>query len=254
MAKLFGLNGYASGKLGNTVLAVYNGTQVARQYQPIVNNPKSPLQNQQRAKGNLAGRMSGFVPQKAISGLGRNNRERRGEFLRNILKGATVTSNAGVYNAKIASEDILFSKGALASPFRNITVGATAHTVSVNLVAPTSGYTAEEWARLGSRIVVLVYDSTSQDLVECATVLASMPTYPGGNVSSLVNIGYPDAFEAEIYIVPMSTSDGSNMAITTDMVGLDDNAAAAALSVNGNAVVFDYGRSLYIGRGVYTPA
>lgn len=50
MAKVYGLNGYLRGKLGNTVFAIRNGEQLSRQYNPNPMNPKSAIQTENRAK------------------------------------------------------------------------------------------------------------------------------------------------------------------------------------------------------------
>ena len=50
MAKVYGLNGYLRGKLGNTVFAIRNGEQLSRQYNPNPMNPKSATQTENRAK------------------------------------------------------------------------------------------------------------------------------------------------------------------------------------------------------------
>ena len=50
MAKIYGLFGSITGKLADTVMAVRNGEQIARKYQPVVFNPSTPAQVAQRAK------------------------------------------------------------------------------------------------------------------------------------------------------------------------------------------------------------
>lgn len=63
MAKVYGINGYATGKLGNQVLAIRNGEQIARQYQPIVTNPNTQAQVAVRAKLKLMSQLSAAVAQ-----------------------------------------------------------------------------------------------------------------------------------------------------------------------------------------------
>ena len=50
MSKVFGLQGFLRGKLGNTVFAIRNGEQIARQYNPNPANPKSVTQTANRAR------------------------------------------------------------------------------------------------------------------------------------------------------------------------------------------------------------
>lgn len=58
MSKVFGLQGYLTGKLGATVFAVRNGEQIARQYNPSPANPKTAGQIENRAKLKLLSQLS----------------------------------------------------------------------------------------------------------------------------------------------------------------------------------------------------
>lgn len=60
MAKFYG--GYVkSGKLGSSVFAISKGVTIERQYQPIVNNPQTKRQVQQRAKFKLLSGLASVV-------------------------------------------------------------------------------------------------------------------------------------------------------------------------------------------------
>lgn len=61
MSKIYGLQGYLTGKLGNTVFAIRNGEQIARMYNPVVANPKSENQVATRAKLKLLSQLSAAV-------------------------------------------------------------------------------------------------------------------------------------------------------------------------------------------------
>lgn len=254
MGKVVGLVGAASGKIGNLVYAVTNGIQTARVYQPIVSNPKSALQTMQRARGNLAGRISGFIPRTAIMGLGVNNRARRGEFLRNILKNADVVTSDNGYKAKIDNNLILFSKGSVGVSYASPSFSTTQNAVSVDLVgATTEQIPAELYDTMATRIVVMVYDLTTQDLVEVITQMAVKPNQ-GSHAITRVLVTHPNGYLADVYAIPMSTDGGSAAAIDTEMALLEDNEIAARLSVNKAAVIFSYGRSQYLGQTSFTPA
>ncbi|MBO7735620.1 MAG: hypothetical protein J6S67_23845 [Methanobrevibacter sp.] len=253
MAKVVGLVGSASGKIGNIVYAVTNGIQVARVYQPDVSNPKSGLQTMQRAKGNLAGRISSFTPRTAIMGLGVNNRARRGAFLRNILKKATIIETNRTYNAKIANEDMLFSVGSVLLSVENPVFASVAGSLGITLTGKSSTLvSSEDYAALQTRIVTMVYDGITNDLVEIVTKIANKPAQ-GTTASTNLSISYDRAFSAVSYLIPMSTEDGSAVSISTDVATKDDDYIAAALSVNGNAIVFKYGKSSLAGTTTYTP-
>lgn len=254
MGKVVGLVGAASGKIGNLVYAVTNGVQTARVYQPIVSNPKSIGQSQQRAKGNLAGRISSFVPRTAIMGLGVNARLRRGEFLRNILKKATATYDEGSYVAKIQPADVLFSKGAVVLPVTLQSITAASHSVAVVLNGVADAILAPEvYASRLVRLVAMVYEHNTTNLVEVSSKLATMPTQ-GATATTTMPIAHAGGYDVFVYAIPMSTEDGTAASVDTSVVGLDDDEIAASLSVNGNAVVFDYGQSVYLGEGNFTQA
>lgn len=71
MAKIYGLFGSMKGKLADVVMAVRNGEQIARKYQPIVSNPKSPAQVATRAKLKLLSQLSAsYAPIIAIKRQG----------------------------------------------------------------------------------------------------------------------------------------------------------------------------------------
>lgn len=61
MAKIYGLQGLATGKLGATVFAIRNGVQIARQYNPSPADAKSEGQVANRAKLKLLSQLSQAV-------------------------------------------------------------------------------------------------------------------------------------------------------------------------------------------------
>lgn len=252
MGKVVGLVGSASGKIGNIVYAVTNGIQTARVYQPIISNPKTALQNAQRAKGNLAGRISSFTPRTALMGLGPNNRTRRGEFLKILLKNATVEQTADVFRAKIAQEQVAFSKGSVPLSVIQPSAIAEANRLTIQLVA-NSSMDATTYAAMQTRIVLMLYSLESQELLAVITRMAEKPAM-GSNSRTVFNIPFNGGFFADVYLIPMSTADGSSVSIDTTLASQTDEEIQAALSVNGNAVVFNYGKSLFAASGTYTPA
>ena len=71
MAKIYGINGVITGKLGAAVYAVRNGEQISRQYQPIVADPKTQGQIAARAKLKLLSQLSAaYAPIIAIKRKG----------------------------------------------------------------------------------------------------------------------------------------------------------------------------------------
>ena len=254
MGKIVGLIGSASGKIGNVVYSVTNGVQTARIYQPVVYNPKSNLQTIQRAKGNLAGRISSFTPRTAIMGLGSNNRARRGAFLSNLLLRATVDATTNGYKARIDNPDVLFSRGAVMLSILNPSVTALANYLTVNLSgASTSMIPVDVYAAMQTRLVAMVYDNTTQELVEVITSIANKPTQTGSASTTMIT-SHPEGYYADIYAIPMSTADGSAITISSGLAMKDDETIAASLSVNSNSIVFKYGKSKLLASGQFTPS
>ena len=252
MAKASNGLGKFSGKLGGAVFVIRNGKQIVREYNPRPTNPKSALQLQQRAKGNLAGRISSFVPKAAIFGLGTNAIERRSRFNKIILDAAQVKLIDNEYQAKVPWENVLFSEGSVIRTVRSAGSSANANTVEVQFVR-VSSIPDDVYAASMSRIVVMVYDTRSQQLVEVVTKIVEKPVNSSTPVTTTVPILHATGYTAALFLVPMSTMDGSRVDISTDMATKDDAAIAASLSANGSAVVFNYGRSTFIGQVTYIP-
>lgn len=61
MAKIYGLFGSMNGKVADVVMAVRNGEQIVRKYQPNVANPSTQLQVESRAKLKLMSQMSAVM-------------------------------------------------------------------------------------------------------------------------------------------------------------------------------------------------
>lgn len=246
--------GKFSGKLGGAVFVIRNGKQIVREYNPRPSNPKSTKQLQQRAKGNLAGRISSFVPKTAIMGLGINGIRRRSRFNQLLLNAANVTLIDGDYQAKIPWESLLFSEGSVVSSFRYTSATAQSNTLQVSLTGlPASSIPAAVYEAQTMRLVVMVYDAISQDLVEVATKMITKPAQ-GASAVSAIPILHPIGYVAAIFGIPMSTSDGSAVSITTDLAGMTDTQIAASLSANANSITFDYGRTVFFGQANFTPS
>lgn len=161
MAKLVGLIGTISGKLGTIVYQKgEKGLSYGRSYQPVVANPKTIGQTDQRAKMNLVGRLSQITPKALLMGMGGvNNRQRRSAFTRILLKVATIDrSHPESVIAKIAPEDVVFSQGA---EVLSATVAAPSVAATSVSVALTLG-DASLAGRYGERIVVAVIDPSNK--------------------------------------------------------------------------------------------
>lgn len=61
MARIYGLSGRITGRKGDAVFAVRGGEQIVRQYNPIVANPKTEAQVENRAKMKLCSQLGAIL-------------------------------------------------------------------------------------------------------------------------------------------------------------------------------------------------
>ena len=246
--------GKFSGKLGGAVFVIRNGKQIVREYNPRPSNPKSALQLKQRAKGNLAGRISSFVPKAAISGLGVNNIRRRSRFNQLILKGAQVSLIGNDYSAKIPWESVKFSEGTVIQPYTLVSISPSENFVAIALRGVLKDIIPiEDYASMNARLVAMIYDTSSQNLVEVATKVATKPNQ-GGDTITRISVAHPTGYTVAVFLIPFSSADGTAVSIASGLVGKSDEEIAASLSVNDNAVTFEYGNSVFLGQGTFTPS
>lgn len=207
MAKGTGLIGNFKGKVGNTVgyklSASNNGqTQGIRVYQPIVKNPKTAAQAEQRAKllaVNATYRALKMVIDRGNEGLPYGNKSRLA-WLKGAIKstkmpwfekGAIVTRPVGC----------LISKGSLSS---------------------------------------MAYTPTSDDIsVECIGASASTPVATIGNISTALKAGYPflkDGDQITFVYVP-----AANGLLTAQVISfvIDTTSAVAANTLFANVTAGD---------------
>lgn len=115
MARIYGLNGKIRGRQGNNVFSVQNGTQVLKEYNPVVFNPRTTGQREQRTKFALAGKISSIVPSVGLVGLnGGSNRGRRARFVSLITRAASVSGTSNDLVASLPYESFVFGEGSLA--------------------------------------------------------------------------------------------------------------------------------------------
>lgn len=255
MAKMYGLGGVLSGKLGNTVLAVKSGIQIARQYQPVVRNPKSSAQQMQRAKANLVGRVSQITPWQVLMGLGSSKSNRRSRFLKVLMNNATsgyVAGSSTEISAKLEPQDLVFSEGAIYPIFVLNTVSVSATTVSIS-VTRRPGVSNEEFYASGVMFVAVLMQASGMYESVLFESLAGADATAGTNVVEISHAS-EGAFTAFVYMVPFSTLDGSNLATKTEQLVGDNTGLSAILTTNPAAVPVVWGQSLYISQQSFNPA
>lgn len=109
MAKIYGLFGAMSGKTADVVMAVRNGEQLVRKYQPVVSNPNTPAQIAVRAKLKMLSQLSAVMaPVIAIPRVG--NVSARNRFTKENYPLATYASD----EANITLANIQLTKSAVA--------------------------------------------------------------------------------------------------------------------------------------------
>lgn len=188
MAKSVGLVGTIRGKAGNYVYAKgENGSTIVRAYQPQVTNPNTDAQILQRAKLNLAGRLSKITPKGVIIGMdGATNRQRRSRYNALIAKSAVATVSGGQGTASITDAQLKFSEGnAMNWGYgTTITEGKTTATGINNIIVNRSCY-VEAQGHYAEKLIAVVVDAggsmykrvTSADIAfnAATTAVANIP-------------------------------------------------------------------------------
>ena len=252
MAKITNIVGAISGRLGGIVYSKgESGYSYMRSWQPNVRNPKTQLQTDQRAKVNLIGRMSEVTPFEVLLGLGTTKRMRRAQFNKNLLSVATVDrTSLDTVVAKIAPEDIVFSRGA--QPLE-ATVTTPAASTALQATLSLTLQDAALAGRYGERIVVAVIDPSDKagySLVKYADVVFDDTTAQ----SVTIKYGAPIADESLVcvYRIPfLLTEQGAAMRTETIANNGTDIIAKVLLS---NNLVRDWGNSTLAAREVFTQA
>lgn len=170
MAKVYGLNGYLRGKLGNTVFAIRNGEQLSRQYNPNPMNPKTAMQTANRAKLKLLSQLSAALqPVMAIPRVGMMS-PRNGFTQANY----PYTAFAGD-NASIDLADIQLTKSSVAlSGFSADRAGGTS--IEVNMM--------ENIAASNDAVVYVVLRRTDASKVAVASSLLVNEAGPDGTFAA----------------------------------------------------------------------
>lgn len=245
MARIYGLNGVIRGKQGNNVFSVQNGTQVLRAYQPVVANPRSLGQREQRSKFSLAGKMSAATPSSAIVGLaGGNPRSRRADFVANLVKSAIISGDGVNIIASVAFEKILFSRGSLSvfSAIPTITAAwsGTSGRENVQVSVGSMNLASLAPAGYGERLVCCLFDAINYNLEEVQTKVRTTTT----NTNFYFRVGTRRDLRVVTYTVPFVPDDAvlsfgtSNLYDSEDSVNINGDLSLGAASLTfGNSVL-----------------
>lgn len=127
--KLYGITGFGTGKLGNSVYSVRNGEQIVRQYNPVVANPQTDAQVQSRTILKLMSQLAAILaPVIAIPADGLKSK--RNIFISQNYNLAFYSNN----EAQIALDSVQLTKSSVAFPGVDVT-RAAATGISCSLVA-----------------------------------------------------------------------------------------------------------------------
>lgn len=243
MGKFVGFIGTISGKVGTTVFSKgENGLSYGRAYQPVVNNPKTLLQEDQRAKMNLVGKMSSVTPKALLMGMtGANNRQRRSSFTRNLLNVATVDHSApGSIVAKVDPEDVVFSKGPQVLNAELGTVQVTANSVTVPLTLSDASLAG----KYGERVIVAVIDPQSKGGYSQVKYVDQLFL---NTTAVQVSIGISEPLEENslvcVYRAPFVLNE-EGVRMHAESLTNDGTDITAQLTAGGNRYVQDWGQSV----------
>lgn len=166
MAKIYGLFGSMTGKLADTVMAVRNGEQLARKYQPVVFNPSTPAQIAVRAKMKLLSQLSAVVaPAIAIPRVGSSSS--RNLFTKKNYQLTTFTNN----QADISLANVQLTDSVVGLPA--VEVSREGSTVSAVL-----RYPAPELDRVVYVALVKNPDNTLRFVSSSVVQKGDTPTFP----------------------------------------------------------------------------
>lgn len=247
MATIVGFVGTGSGRVGNVVLSKGpKGLTISRSYQPIVANPRTDAQLIQRAKVNLAGRVSKLVPAQALSGLSMGSiRLNRQEFLANLIKSSVVTKVAGVFQASVMPEKVVFSHGTITPRATMGNIALTANAITL----PLSNVTAD--SQHGERVVVMILSGDIDGYYKRCQYMDVV--YTENQASIVMNLSVPlkDDEMVLVYRCPFALTSRKRGAETSPVYFDDAVLATLGLTTSPSAT---FGQSVFHGSAVFTQA
>lgn len=246
MARLYGLNGLIRGRQGNNVFSVQNGTQVLKQYNPAVANPRTPAQQLQRVKFALVGKISSCTPSTALAGLnGGSERSRRAAFVSKMLGITTADATATGYQARALLANFIFSIGSVAKYTGDVTLAASytsAHVI--NVTVPAVSYVANTPTGYGELLIVGMFDASGSPLDNIRCVVRQT----SGNQQFRFQVNQQVGALAAAWVVPFIAGTRStglssgNLAPNTD----NDSVILDSTSLVISAAT-DWGQTVHLG-------
>lgn len=248
MAKYYN-NKIKTGRVAGSIFAVRNGEVIERAYNPIVANPRTDAQLIQRAKMNLAGQISKLVGFELLTSMGMPYKgKNRTMFVRNIVNKAESGMVGKDAEAKIAPEDIIFSRGSVTPVAAAVAPVVTADNVAVKLT-PATGI---EENTFGERVIALVYESVN--------AMVPMGAFSGESIvaadeQTTIDVRIPFGMRTgnviAVYRVPYRVANYGVTVKAEQMKGTPQE-ISAALTRSGENVL--WGETIFVGAQVFTQA
>ena len=221
------------GRVGGQVYAVNGGEQIIRTYNPVVANPRTSLQQAQRAKVVLAGKLSSLTPDAVLTGMASSKRDRRSEFTRNSIIKAVANETPQGYKAVLEPADLIFSKGR-SNPDLTATIAAESNTAVSVTVTKGSSIDAVMLVVVEYNGAMLEYSFVNYELAtsfDAATQIALSGRTLTGN--------------ANVYAIPL-TRKANLGSVRSNGVSREDDGYGAVLDLT-NPDIYNYAESFFVG-------
>lgn len=180
MARLEGITGGLSGKMGSAVFRQSGGKTIASQYQPIVKNPNSEGQQSTRAAFKLMSQLAA-VMKDGFGTMGINERpararmSQRNAFFKLNYPLVTVTNNAQGVTAQIPMEQIKLTSSFRTLPQVTLT-SPDGDAIVVNMVTINPEVTSVRFVTVG-------YTDNVPSVVDIRDIPVSESTITDGSIS-----------------------------------------------------------------------
>lgn len=176
MAKMQGITGKLSGKMGAAVFRVRDGQQIVTQYNPIVKNPNTEGQQTQRAKFKLMSQLAavmspGFGTMAITKRPARGKPSQRNAFTQLNMPLVEVSSENQTMVAKIPMEEVKLTSSFRDLPPLQLTDEGGAIDIAIVGVSPDVSTT---------RIVVVGYPNNIASIVQ----IVDVPVSPDSHLAS----------------------------------------------------------------------
>lgn len=184
--KLVGITGTGSGKLGSSVFSVNSGQQIVRQYQPIVTNPNTVAQVNQRARLKLASQLAAAYA-RVIAMPKQGLVSTRNQFIKKNMD--AISAQGGT--AQVTYENLQLTNGNVGLP-SVIATRSAADGIQVNL--------SESAANAVSRVVYVLFKKTTENQLQ---LVGSQVIEEAGNAGTFPATFPYDASDIAIYAYGM---------------------------------------------------